>query len=302
MVHHLTQIVSKNVFIAILLAGALFSKEVPIMKTVTINIPLKEYSIVEFPFKIIDIQAKSFVYRSKVKRKIKKSEIKKYKSKGISLSKSSTKTPIKSPIGSEKDILGLDKGVNVLTFKPKFTGYTEMIIWGYSDFPIIIKINVVEANKADKYIKFKDILNKSKEVKKFESSTHEKIIEKITQHLYDEHYESKPIGYESIVRKDIYDVEVKNRDNKVVAIFRSSLIREIIGRDYLGQVWNVNLVGFKEDVFFGLMEEEHIVSEDLELNLNEEMFDEKGIFGISLETYSITKKHGTRVMIVRSRD
>lgn len=303
MVHHYKQIVSRLLFLIILITVSIEAKEVPIMKTVTVNIPVKEYSILDFPFKVKDVQTKSFTYRANVVHKVKKSELKNIKKQGISLSRKnidlnkSTKKVIKS-----NDVLGFERGVNVLTFKPKYIGFAEMIIWGYDGFPIILKVNVVEPNKADKYIRFVELVENKKDVAKFESSSHEKIIEKITQHLYDESYKSKPSGYESIVRKDIYDVEVLNNKKEVVAIVRNTLIREIIGRDYLGQVWNVNLVGFRKEILLGMMEEKFIVDEKLELNLYEEMFDENGIFSVSLETYKITKDHGTRVMVVRRRD
>ncbi|RLA77443.1 MAG: hypothetical protein DRG78_17460 [Epsilonproteobacteria bacterium] len=303
MVHHYKQIVSKILCLIVLSVVSVEAKEVPIMKTVTVNIPVKEYSILDFPFKVKDVQTKSFTYRAKVIHKVKKSELKNIKKQGISLSrkkmdpKKSTKKAIKS-----NDVLGFERGVNVLTFKPKYTGFAEMIIWGYDGFPIILKVNVVEPNKADKYIKFIELIENKKNIIQFESSSHEKIIEKITQHLYDESYKSKPSGYESIVRKDIYDVEVLNNKKEVVAIVRNTLIREIIGRDYLGQVWNVNLVGFKKEILLGMMEKKFVVDEKLELNLYEEMFDEDGIFSVSLETYKITKDHGTRVMVVRRRD
>jgi len=303
MVHHYKQIVSKLLFLICVITFSMEAKEVPIMKTVTVNIPVKEYSILDFPFKVKDVQTKSFTYRAKVVRKVKKSELKKLKKQGISLSKRNNSLN-KSTTKTDKsdDILGFERGVNVLTFKPKYIGFAEMIIWGYDGFPIILKVNVVEPNKADKYIKFVELVENKNKVNKFESSSHEKIIEKITQHLYDESYKSKPSGYESIIRKDIYDVEVLNNKKEIVAIVRNTLIREIIGRNYLGQVWNVNLVGFKKDILLGMIEERFSVDDKLELNLYEEMFDEDGIFSVSLETYKITKDHGTRVMVVRRRD
>jgi len=32
------------------------------------------------------------------------------------------------------------------------------------------------------------------------------------------------------------------------------------------------------------------------------MFDDDGVYGVSLETYGVTKEHGTRVMVIRRRD
>ena len=300
MEHHYKQIVFSFLCSGIFIVFAQ-AKDIPLMKTITVNIPLKEYSILDFPFKIKDVQTKSFTYRTKEKRKVKKSELNQIKKSGISLSKK-IKTISTKHTNQSNDVLGFERGVNVLTFKPKYTGFAEMIIWGYKHFPIILKLNVVTPNKADKYFKFRDVVQNSDSIIKFESNSHEKIIEKITQHLYDENYKSKPSGYESRIRKEIYDVEVLNNKKNPIAIVRNTLIREIIGRDYLGQVWNINLVGFTNKILFGLMDKKHEVDKNLELHLYEDMFDEDGIYSISLESYTITKNHGTRVMIVRRRD
>jgi hypothetical protein len=282
MVHHLVQTVFKQFLFLVVASATLIGADIPIMKVVTLNIPLKEYSILDFPFKIVDVQTKTFTYKTKVP----KNNPKKRK---VTLAKR-----------KDANVLGVEKGVNVLTFRPTSIGYTEMIVWGYSEFPMILKINVTDPKDAHKHIRFIEVLDKKQEIQKFESNSHEKIIEEITQHLYDENYSSKPAGYESRVRKDEYIVEVLGDDKEPVAMLSTTLTREIIGRDYVGQVWNVNIKEAKDSILG--FDTTPSISDDFEVRLYEEMFDEEGVFSVSLETYTITKAHGTRVMVVRRKD
>jgi len=284
MVHHYKLIVFRILLGSFLISTMLYSKDIPIMKTIEVNIPVNEYSIIDFPFKIKELQTKTFNYKTVVTKQVPLEQ--KSSANGISLSK---KDEIKKP-QVKNDILGLEKGLNVLTFKPKSLGFAEMIVWGYELFPIILKINVVEAQNGDKYLKFVEILENKNEIQKFESSSHEKIIEEITRHLYDEKYSSKPVGYESIVRNASYSVNVLGKNKEIIGVIKNTLIREIVGRDYLGQVWNVNFIPSSEEYW------------STEIQLYEEMFDDDGVYGVSLETYGVTKEHGTRVMVIRRRD
>lgn len=288
MVHHYKQIVSKIFILFLLISGVSFAKDVPLMKTVTVNIPKGEYSILDFPFELKEIQTKAFSYKRTVKKKVEvlDAKINDVQEKITLNKKNEVSNEPKSVSGNA---LGLEKGLNVLTFRPQHFGSAEIIIWGYENFPIILKVEVVEPKEADKYIRFVEVVDNKKDVIKFESSPHEKIIENIVKHLYDENYESKPAGYESIVRNFSYEVAVLGKDKKPIGTLKNSLIREIIGRDYLGQVWNVNFVP----------DEKH--KENTNIMLYEEMFDEDGVYGVSLESYSINKENGTRVMVVRRR-
>lgn len=281
MVLHYLQTVSKIALLGVLFSVGLSAKDFPIMKTMTVNIPLGEYSILDFPFKIVDVQTKTFNYKTKIIKKIaKESQVK-------TASKALIDLKRKTPIKPKGNVMGMTRGVNVLTFRPKHTGFTELIIWGFEEFPIILKINVKDEFIADKHLNFIQTIDSNKEVKKFEANSHEKIIEKIVKHLYDENYKSKPSGYETISGNSIYSVEITDENKEVIGVLEVSLLRELLGRNYIGQVWNVKI--------------KELVDEDVSVTLYEEMFDEDGIFSVSLETYSISKEHGTRVMIVRRR-
>lgn len=286
MLHRYKQIVFKIFISGVFLFGIqMFGKDIPIMKTVTVNIPAEEYSIIDFPFEIKDLQAKTFNYGATVVKQVPEGNT------AISLSRRSNNIENAEVLSAQKgnDVLGLEQGVNVLTFKPKFLGSAEMIIWGYEQFPIIMKINVVDAKDAtDKQIRFIETIDNDKDIANFESSSHEKIIEEITRHLYDDSYKSKPAGYESVVQSKSYKIQVLDDDRYVVGNIENSLLREIVGRDYLGQVWNINYVPNDDNSV-------------LKIRLYEEMFDGDGVFSVSVESYLIDTQHGTRVMIVRRR-
>jgi hypothetical protein len=169
-------------------------------------------------------------------------------------------------------------------------------VWGNKNFPMIIKISVVD--EADTDIDFVQLVDNRKEVISFEASPHEKVIENIMRFLHNADVNPKPRGYENIVRKEIYDVGIKDRDGKTFARVRVTLTKEVVGKIYVGQEWNVNVVPEFDNEDGEIVE----IPSDFELTLYEEMFDSPGIFAVSLETYQITKKNGTRVMIVRNKE
>lgn len=289
----LIQIVSKVAFASLMLT-ALNAKEIPVMKETIIEIPAKDYSVVTFPFKIANIQMGAFSYR-KEKNKPLVPAIKDNGVKKISLSKKDINNNSKQKsVGN--NILNIKKIDNMLTFRPKTKGQVEIIVWGNKDFPMIIKIKVVDF--ADKNIKFVQVVDSRKEVVNFESSPHEKVIERIMRFLHNSSVNPKPRGYENIVRKEIYDVGIKNREGVTFARVRVSLTKEVVGKIYVGQEWNVNIV----PEFDNENGETIDIPDRFSLTLYEEMFDSPGVFAVSLETYSITKEHGTRVMIVRNKE
>lgn len=260
------------------------------MRIATISIPVKEYSIIEFPFIIKDIQFNAFTYKKMIQKKVPVKKNIAIKNSGVKKITLSKKTKAKKlPTKGAKNLLGMTKGKNVITFKPKFKGYLEMIIWGHKDFPIILKIKVVDKKYGSQNIKFVNLTENRHAVIEFESSSHEKIIEKIVKHLYNKGLNPKPSGYANVIRKEVYDVAVMV-GNKKIATLRNTLIREIVGRGYVGQVWNVNVLKNKEEI-----------PKDFKIHLYEDMFLSDGVYAVSLETYDINIAHGTRVMIVRAR-
>jgi hypothetical protein len=271
------------------------AKDIPVLKTVTVEIPQGEYSVFNFPFKITNLQLGEFKGRVKKTKKptvaLPDNGVKRI---NISKTNGANKPKVKN---AQPNILNLKKVKNILTFRPKIKGSIEIIVWGNKDFPMVLKVNVVDKNHGDTDINFVQTVDNRKEVIKFESNPHEKVIEKIMRYLYNPSVNKKPRGYEEIVRKDIYDVGIEDENGVVISRVRASLVKESVGRRYVGQVWNVNIVPEFEN-----KNETVVIPDGFYLTLYPEMFDAPGVFAVSLETYRITKKHGTRVMIVRRKE
>ncbi len=291
MQHHLTQIVS-----SLLIIGAstvsLHALEIPVVPETTIEVPYKQFSIIKFPFKVTNIQQSIFSYTRKKSSKLSPA-VKASGVKQITLTKAKGASAAKIEATS-KNILNIKKIDNILTMRPSFKGETQVIVWGNSEFPMVIKIKVVD--DADKNIEFIQIVSKRSEVANFESSPHEKVIERIMKSLYNSELHPKPRGYENVARKELYDVEIKDRDNSPFARLRVSLSKEYVGKKYIGQVWNVNVLP-EFDTEDNTIE----IPDGFKLSLYEEMFDSQGVYAVSLETYQITKGHGTRIMLVREK-
>jgi len=292
----LIRIVSSSLlFMAVTIGVTVSAKDVPVLKTMTIEIPQGEYSILKFPFKITNLQLGEF--KGHVKKKRKPAIV--LPDNGVKRINISKKTGENNPKvkNSMTNILNLKRVDNILTFRPKIKGSIEIIVWGNKDFPMVLKVNVVQKSHGDTDINFVQTVDSRQEVIKFESNPHEKVIERIMKYLYNPIVNKKPRGYEEVVRKDIYDVAIEDENNIVVARVRASLVKESIGKRYVGQVWNVNIVPEFEN-----RNETVTIPDGFYLTLYPEMFDAPGVFAVSLETYRITKKHGTRVMVVRRKE
>ena len=292
MLHRSIQTVFKIALLFTLGAASLNAIEMPIRKNITIEVAKKEFNIIKFPFKVTKIQLGVFSYR-KLKSN-KKPPPTAQVTKKITLSKKKAGAS-HTKVSPKLNILNIKKVDNIITMRPAAKGEVELIVWGNKSYPMVIKIKVVD--EADQNIEFIHIVDERKQVIEFESSPHEKVIEKLMRTLFNENVNPAPRGYEHSARREIYDVGVENDDGFVYVRVKVSLTKEIIGKKYVGQVWNVNLVPeFEED------NETVFTPDDMKLTLFYEMFDSPGVYAISLETYSITKEHGTRLMIVRSKE
>ncbi|MBD3795545.1 MAG: hypothetical protein IE881_06375 [Epsilonproteobacteria bacterium] len=280
-------------------SALLYGKDVPVMKKVSVEIPVGEYSIFTFPFKVTEIQPGNFRATKKVKvdsDKDKPIELPNGTKKITINKKNGESEPTKN--GAEKtNILNMQKIDNMVTFRPKMKGEAELILWGNQDYPMIIDVKIVERGEGDKELNFVQLVDSRKEVINFEANPHEKVIENIIQYLYAPDLHRKPSGYEEVVRQDVYDVGIKDRKGNIFARVRLSLTKEVVGKRYVGQVWNANIVP-QFDNRDGTVN----IPEGFKLKLYDEMFDSRGVYAVSLETYTITKEHGTRVMVVRKKE
>lgn len=261
----------------------LIAKDVPIREQQSINIPVGEYSVFEFPFKI---QYKDFTpFKYKIKKETKKNG-KDDSSKNIIikpvLKNGKPVLPEKNINIKGKDVKGkntknftVQSSDNIIKFFPKKEGATELVVWGY-DYPVIIEINVVKKENIkqdemlEQYYNFIDYKKQTQEVKKFESNYHEKILEKILIGLYN----NKPIpGYKVDLSNETYnsgDLEFTK-------------ITSHIGHNYIGEQWAITNNGKSN------------------ISLYEEMFAKDNVFLISFENDKLLPGETTKLFVVVGR-
>ena len=98
---------------------------------------------------------------------------------------------------------------NIIKLYPKQTGSAEFLIWGY-DYPIMINLVVkdkLSKDNKEKHYKFIDYKQRKNLVMKYESSYHEKVLEKLLKALYNKKI---PRGYQKVITKEIYEDKPNN--------------------------------------------------------------------------------------------
>ena len=248
--------------IFILIAFSVFAcaKEMPIMQNIEIYIPYREFFIAEFPFEIKDKKFSPFIYKAEVKKedplknKVKLPGLEKKKKKKKNLFFLSRQKPFKATSGK-----------NFVQIYPTKVGKTELTIWGYRKFPLMITF-VVTKNKeiADKYIKFIDY---EAENETFKSSTHEKICKKLIYNLYNN---ITPRGYKNV---SVY----KKTDKGGLEMI---LIRELRGKRYRAMEFNIKN------------------KKDKTIKLNEPMFASEDVYAVTIENRVLKPSEATRIFIV----
>ena len=265
----------------LLVPFVLSAKEVPIVKQLTILVPYKEFSVIEFPFEIKGSDFTPFV--SVVKETdgvatenenpselvVPKLDIKNELPPGAPTAIKQIITPTSN---GKKTPIDVTKGKNFIKLYPKKVGDTELIVWGYK-YPIMLKIKVTEEkDKADKLISFIDYDEQKQEANKFESSYHDKNVINITKALYNNEL---PKGYTEVIKqKEIISDSLK-----------FLLIREYIGKQYSGQEYLVTNIGTQNiildfDIFRG----------------------QKGLYGITFTHDILEPNKQTRLFIIKQRN
>lgn len=266
---------------AVLVPLVLSAKEIPIVKQLTILVPYKEFSVIEFPF---EIKGSDFTPFISVVKETDGVVTENESSTDFSVPKLDTKNelpagmpaaikPIIAPSNNgKKTPLEVTKGKNFIKLFPKKLGDTELIVWGYK-YPIMLKIKVIEdKDKADKLITFIDYDEQKQEANKFESSYHDKNVVNITKALYNNEI---PKGYTEIIKQR----EIISDSLKFL------LIREYQGKQYSGQEYLVTNIGSQNiildfDIFRG----------------------QKGLYGITFTHDILEPNKQTRLFIIKQRN
>lgn len=272
MLIHLKQHVNKKIALAtivLLFSTIVSAKKIPLTQEAEIVIPVGQFSVIEFPFKISAKNLTSFM-TDIVITKEKEIETKEddLNSDLLNGGKKEAAKPVatKKTKGSSKDI-SIVQNVNSFTFFPKKEGVLKMVVWGY-DHPILLTI---KAGQKNGFAHYQFILPQSKSdlVAKTEQGSHEELVNMLMVHLFNQ---TLPKGYKSNSK----DVSHKSSG------FEVRLNREISGKKYLGQEWI--LTNQSNDV----------------QKIHEESFYENGVYGVSLENNSISLNESVRVFIVRT--
>lgn len=259
---------------SLLLVGTvLFAKEVPIVKQIEIKLPYKEFSVIEFPFEIKAHDFTPFVSKVYIdtKQSTPKDDFAVPKMKGQAEQLNKKPAPKKITTIKKSNPMDVGAGKNFIKIYPRKTGSTELLIWGYKDYPIMLKIEIVDSNEADKYIKFIDYDRKTDLAEKYESAPHDRIIINLTKALYNNNV---PSGYTLSTNKR----EVFGSGLKLV------LTKQIDGKLYTGQEYMIENTSNKNTV------------------LDTSMFrGQDGIYSITFSNDFIKPSEKTRMFVVKQR-
>ncbi len=261
----LKPLVSKLV-IFILFITSLSAKDIPITQEMELMIPVGQFSVVEFPFKITSKNITSFMGA------IEKSDGNIVREDKI-LEEPIVKKDIKENTGKEKnpkkskeEDISIVQNVNSFTFFPKKAGAMKLVIWGY-DHPILLSIKAVAKDGFSSY-RLITPLSKSSDVMQIEQNTHEQVINTLMVHLFNQ---TQPKGYKNSTRDENY------KSNG----FELKLNREMLGKSYLAQEWLLTNTNEKEAI------------------IHEESFYQKGIYAVAVESDKVGHKENVRVFIIR---
>lgn len=268
------------VLINSVLAMSLFANDIPIQEKMEINIPINKWSILEFPFKIKDKTFTAFkrkvVKIEKKEKKINKPELKKPQSIVVNGKELQVAAKPKKEVVENKKSLHVDGSENIIRFLPKNEGSLEMVLWGYDEFPIIFTINTVAEEDSpsedmQQYFRFKDYKIEDKKAITFETDTHYKILEKLLKALFTEEI---PRGFKQKITKKFFNNQ----------LIQMNSLFSYVGYNYIGETWLVTNISPER------------------INLYEEMFSQKGVFLISLESDYLNTGDSARVWIISKKD
>ncbi|KIM08755.1 MAG: hypothetical protein KU29_03240 [Sulfurovum sp. FS06-10] len=276
---------------AIMVTQKAEAKDIPIVKKITLLMPLKEFSTVEFPFEIKSHDFTPFVSMSssdekdaislpnlpplngKEQQDFALPSLDEKKQGATSPSSKQQNAPAMPSSLSPKKPVEWQKGKNFFKFYPRKLGETQLIVFGYEKFPIVINLKVVENKEGaeDSTYKFIDYEEHKEVASKFESTNHDKIVVSITKALYNN---EPPKGY---------DVNTKQGEFYNPP-FRFRLIKEYQGKLYSGIEYLVTNDG-----------SQHVT-------LDWDMFKgQKGVYGITFDKDILSPKEQARLFIIKQR-
>jgi hypothetical protein len=237
------------------------SKDMPIQQKLELRIPLKQSYVLEFPFKIEVKKTPFYAIKTQEKKEIIPKIVKPDIDGNVQVSVD------KKP--EEPKSFTMSSSENIIEFFARKEGYTEVIVWGYTEYPIMINVVTVENLEVeDRYLRFIDYKTDVKKAKEYESGSHEKVLVRLLKSLHDDKI---PTGFK-------LGVETMSYENDGLYY---QLDKRITGYDYVAEKWVIQNQG-KEQI-----------------SLYEEMFAEKDVYMVSIENTKIKEGEATRLFIIR---
>jgi len=255
--------VIRKILLFIFFTLSLWSAELPIASKYKIVIANGDFTVFEFPFKIKKTFSSGFLLakNAKVIEKLKKEN-----------SEIVVDPRNRGRIAKKNKSIQIKQGQKTLTFLPKARGNFKLVVWGYSKYPLMFDITVVEKEKKKKlqyYYKFLDYSNNQKKEEKFETDPHEKVIVKLIRHMYNKEV---PSGYNNVKKTKKFHDDV----------FSYTLNFSYIGRRYVVEEWLL-----RNDT-------------NKKIKLYEELFLKQGVYAVAFENDLIGSGKTIRMYIVRA--
>jgi len=288
------KMVLKQIVLLVLIASYnLNAKDIPIAQDWELELPTNEFNILEFPFKI---HPRSTKFKTTKKEVIKDGVVeednlfitpepeKKSKeenvNKKLALPKASktankdiNRTNPKQHIrqSSKSASLVVKKGIKTLELFAKKAGTIKFVIWGYEQYPIMIKLKFSDGLKeTENFYHFIDTSIKKEDATHFESSPHEIVLSRLTYALFNKKI---PNGYRRIVGKQEFQYPKKGMNLR--------LIFSYVGDKYVGEYWEITN------------------TKDSILKLDETSFYNDGIYAVSIFQNQVSAGGTTPLYLIR---
>lgn len=269
-----------QIVFSLTLIGNLYAIDIPIVQEMKIVIPLNKMSVIEFPFEVKKKSFTPFEYRRIKGKKENKKEIDPLKDE-IALPEVKKLSPIgsikqygkkiKNKISkkttSRKNIT-VTWGKNFVQFYPRKLGKTQLLLWGYKKFPMMLTIEISKNEESyNSYIKFIDPEQKYHQKRSLKSDSHEKTVRMLIRDLYNNKITS---GYE-LERKEVHYID---------EIYLIEEKKALVGKYYTATEYIIKNISKTKTL------------------LNEPMFASKNTYGISFENRKLYSGETTRMFIV----
>jgi hypothetical protein len=249
--------------ISLITANNLSAKDIPIVNSLELEVDIDKTTILEFPFEITAIKKGRFI-REIIQNESDKIDKTKEATPNLSLPQVSGKEILDT---SKPKSVKLEKGKNNVLVTPYKTGNIELLIWGYSQYPIIVSVKAKNLKDSEQYYNFIDNKTSKSDVSVFENDVHDKVISKIIKNLYlkttPSGYKLKPLNY------------TKNESG-----LSMNGVNSFIGLKYNGLEF---LVTNTTDSF---------------VKLSEEQFLGSGVYAVAIEQTNLNPNETTRLFLV----